>query len=671
MTVRFFVHAVFWLLTAPAYAGAPPSYPADAKSGYAADMEQKAIIVPDAPAYPNMQAQHPVLVEEEPDTVPSFDPRLFYAGGILLVLGAAGFLLQRRRKSRPGSSSMLEAIAGLESIDNPVTSPAQDKLGFVPLAETLADIFVHKSVEAPLSVMLCGGWGSGKSSLMHLMKNSLRRRGKPVVWFNAWHHQKEQHMLASLLEEIRRQMGPFSFRTRHASRSGRALSLIYATLPEVGGFYLRLFYSRLFDLRYWKLLSMLVLALAAAAAVALSPKWIESLKWSMPEATGMAGGGIAFLWAASSMLSKFGVSPEKLAQAFSGFATTPSCGDALGFRHKFLREFEHLCNAVGGKVVIVIDDLDRCMGTHISDALEAMHFLASSRKCHIISGADYAWIVDNLALQYKDVAEQRGVPPKELAEQYLEKLFNLHVEVPAFTEEAAIALLASNVPSADVAVAWEGKGTKGGPFRHKGVWIVAAGIAVAAAWGIFRLLSPDGAAGLPGDGTGGAAPTPPSAWIQYGYAALAAWAALSVFYLLFRKGGMFGEEVRDSDAFTGALEVWAPFILAAHRNTPRNVKRFVNRLRLYAMLRRGLGMGTDEGALVAYQALRRYQESGHADLSPDRLLSGAETSPLLEEVRRRHAFFRPDAKEERPDAYFGDKEAMKDMDDFCRRFVVR
>src|SRR5262249_5178807 len=46
-------------------------------------------------------------------------------------------------------------------------------------------------------------WGSGKSSLMNLLRGDLERFGFRPVWFNAWHHQKEEHLLASLLETVR------------------------------------------------------------------------------------------------------------------------------------------------------------------------------------------------------------------------------------------------------------------------------------------------------------------------------------------------------------------------------------------------------------------------------------------------------------------------------------
>ena len=44
---------------------------------------------------------------------------------------------------------------------------------------------------------------------MRLLEADLKKNGACPVWFNAWHYQKEDHLLAYLLEAIRKQ-GYFS-----------------------------------------------------------------------------------------------------------------------------------------------------------------------------------------------------------------------------------------------------------------------------------------------------------------------------------------------------------------------------------------------------------------------------------------------------------------------------
>jgi hypothetical protein len=49
----------------------------------------------------------------------------------------------------------------------------------------------------------------GKSSVMRMLESDLRdNRAAVTVWFNAWHHQKEDQLLAYLLEAIQKQAVP-------------------------------------------------------------------------------------------------------------------------------------------------------------------------------------------------------------------------------------------------------------------------------------------------------------------------------------------------------------------------------------------------------------------------------------------------------------------------------
>ena len=68
---------------------------------------------------------------------------------------------------------------------------------------------------------------------------------------------------------------------------------------------------------------------------------------------------------------------------------------------------------------------------------------------------------------------------------------------------------------------------------------------------------------------------------------------------------------RDSRDFRTSLATWLPLV-AARQNTPREVKRFVNRVRLLAMRQRAEGEAAahlDEPMLVALGALHHVDES--------------------------------------------------------------
>lgn len=90
--------------------------------------------------------------------------------------------------------------------DLPVDS-SKDGLGFVDYGNALADAV--DNTDGPLTVGVYGEWGSGKSSLMKMIEERLltkvtNRDGedKPrvaTVWFNAWRYEREQHPIIPLI----------------------------------------------------------------------------------------------------------------------------------------------------------------------------------------------------------------------------------------------------------------------------------------------------------------------------------------------------------------------------------------------------------------------------------------------------------------------------------------
>jgi Cdc6-like AAA superfamily ATPase len=85
-------------------------------------------------------------------------------------------------------------------------------LGLKPLALAQSRFVRNTSTSLPLTIAITGPWGTGKSSLMNLVAEDLRQRGASPVWFNAWHHQKEENILAALFENIRAQASPSAWR---------------------------------------------------------------------------------------------------------------------------------------------------------------------------------------------------------------------------------------------------------------------------------------------------------------------------------------------------------------------------------------------------------------------------------------------------------------------------
>ena len=71
--------------------------------------------------------------------------------------------------------------------------PAEaDALDFQPYIDSLADLIIDRSTSTPLTIGIFGQWGSGKTSLMQLIRTQVEARPRyRTVWFNAWKYERE------------------------------------------------------------------------------------------------------------------------------------------------------------------------------------------------------------------------------------------------------------------------------------------------------------------------------------------------------------------------------------------------------------------------------------------------------------------------------------------------
>ncbi|MFH1096024.1 MAG: SUMF1/EgtB/PvdO family nonheme iron enzyme [Candidatus Desantisbacteria bacterium] len=92
--------------------------------------------------------------------------------------------------------------------DEPILeSQREDYLEFKHAANVLARAAIY--TDSPITIGVYGNWGSGKTSLMRLMKQTVEDEGtgdnaSVAVWFNAWQYEREEHLLIPLIATIAR-----------------------------------------------------------------------------------------------------------------------------------------------------------------------------------------------------------------------------------------------------------------------------------------------------------------------------------------------------------------------------------------------------------------------------------------------------------------------------------
>ncbi|HEY5674642.1 MAG TPA: YCF48-related protein [Malonomonas sp.] len=538
----------------------------------------------------------------------------------------AGLLLLSAVRRPAQVVAAQQSVADMLVSDKPLEAGEPDALNFGLIARGLSRYLRNENTQPPLTIAITGEWGTGKSSMMNLLKADLQSYGVRPVWFNAWHHQKESNLLASLLDNIRTQAVPRWW--------------------SVGGLHFRL---RLLQVRGWRnCLPLVALLFVCAVSAGIASHHASELKTiNLKELLDLPFspvGIIESLFERSSLLTfsasslalfvavlkgfvAFGLDPKKLIPTIPGRLQVKNLNVELSFRQKFSSEFKDVTRALQPRtMLILIDDLDRCKAEHVLEILETINYLVTSGACYVVLGMARERVERCIGAAFKEVAEDmiddpagEEVPSNngrkkrvEFARQYLEKLINIEVPVPVASAGQSRLLLAPDPVEPVRPSLWQqcygllfAMGKKLFPWLLVGLVL----------WGGFWLgeknagdlpqkvtvvTAPE--TGVPAEAEqtpspGDERPAPPPTgetqpatftpgqtaaypkWLL-GYPLLALLAAGVV--LLVRRPDY---QVQDSPEFVRALQVWHPLI-ATKRNTPRAIKRFLNRVRYFAMINR-------------------------------------------------------------------------------------
>ena len=553
--------------------------------------------------------------------------------GYFLLLLLIFFLVWPVIRS-PRVEVVQESIADQLVSDRPLEDERFDVMGLCRKADALAAFLGNPRTEPPLTFGIMGEWGRGKSSFMNLLRQRLGRDGFTTIWFNAWHHQSEESLLASLLETIRRtRIAPWwtldgmRFRLHLTGKRVRGREADWLLLlSSLVAFLVLCRWNPLgFD---WSLA-----ALGAYVDDSGEKGWVSKLMDGGALLVTMLPLGVTLLsfWRiARKALVVFNAQPSRLLADLASKSTMRDMSEKVGFREEFRREFSEVAEALRhAPLVVFIDDLDRCRPEKVMEILESINFLVTCGPCYFVVAMDKRQITRAIIVNDERVIELFKDQGEAHAQEYLEKIINIEIPVPEPGPDAYRQLMKmQDAPARKMKPVGDRRWQE--VLKNLPIYLVL-GFLVYLSGALLRAPGTETPIAAGGDttetkpGIGPAAPTAVSGWSGEGlvedalpfrwdpagppvfqsgsqapwtrpfavavptlFGALLAWAALAWFFQRRRR------YFRDSADFLNAVDDWHPLIFLGAK-TPRAVKKFLNRLRFFAVLRRN-SQGNEPGS---------------------------------------------------------------------------
>lgn len=286
----------------------------------------------------------------------------------------------------------------------------QDFLNFSVIAKTVAEL-IDESGGQPISIGVSGSWGAGKSSMVKMIGQALKLKddGKDdkeknyvFLEFNAWLYQGYDDARAALLQAVSDKLLEES-KKRNPTKE---------LTEKVKGFIKRI-------------------------------NWLQVAKMVVPLSLGLIPGGVAVGGIASLIGAVSNLVQNNDAEAQTGKSEAVSTSfNALAPEMKELlkenaskstpqqieklrADFADLLKELKITLVILVDDLDRCLPPTAISTLEAMRLLLFVERTAFIIAADEQMIRNSVKAHFADVELSEG-----LVTSYFDKLIQVPLSVP-------------------------------------------------------------------------------------------------------------------------------------------------------------------------------------------------------------------------------------------------
>lgn len=275
-----------------------------------------------------------------------------------------------------------------------------DLLAFSAVAETVIDAVLDETLD-PVAIGISGAWGSGKTTVLRLVEGGLRERNLGpekqivIVPTDPWRYDPSVGAKETLIGEI--------------------LGEIKAKLAEQES------------------------ETTTSKAMALVKKLAKRVQWAK-------GLKLAARTALTVQLPNPEDLTELVEQPDDGGEDQPRGLDQFRSHFAELMDSEELSGVE--RLVVLVDDLDRCLPETVLETLETMRLFLAVPKMAFVIAADEDRVADALRDRFPDTnrtpEDDSGLPLEEPASLYLHKIVQTTVPIPAlsrFDTQAYLVLL--------------------------------------------------------------------------------------------------------------------------------------------------------------------------------------------------------------------------------------
>lgn len=278
----------------------------------------------------------------------------------------------------------------------------RDFLNFAGVADTIAEIIVQARGR-PISIGVSGAWGIGKSSMIKLTRASLAERPRMdgnrdfvFVEFNAWLYQGYDDARAALMDVIATKLG------EEAKARGKGIAKVRSLLKRVRW------------LRLAKLAAGPVASLAFGLPIGLLGNvWNFGQKALGKDSDDTPDGELA---------DDIESTGEEIAETAKGLVK-PKASPPKEI-HALRDTFEETLDDLGVTLIVLIDDLDRCLPATTISTLEAIRLFLFLKNTAFVIAADNDMIKHAVRHHFEDV------PDDSLVTSYFDKLIQVPIRVP-------------------------------------------------------------------------------------------------------------------------------------------------------------------------------------------------------------------------------------------------